>query len=342
MECFAPAYYHRFRCLGGTCPDSCCKEWAVDIDDTAAAFYRGLPGALGDDLRSFLQEEDGGFVLSLADGRCPMWRQDGLCRIQAELGHDALCRVCREFPRLRHDYGSFVELGLELSCPEAARLIFQETSHAMVKADIPGGDAPDYDTEAMSILQKSRQEALLLLDSGDYALAETLGILLLYAHRVQAQLDGGEEAVLSPEKDCQDAKKLAAPGSWEAVFAFFRGLEILKPQWRRLLDSAPRSHRIPESLVPLARYGIQRYWLQAVSDFDLIGRVKWIIISCLMVSAIGGDPVQTAQLFSKEIENDPDNMEAILDGAYTEPAFSDTSILGLLYEGEYTCCVLNG
>ena len=47
-----------------------------------------------------------------------MWRQDGLCRIQAELGHEALCKTCREFPRLRHDYGSFVELGLELH-PEA-------------------------------------------------------------------------------------------------------------------------------------------------------------------------------------------------------------------------------
>ena len=27
------------------------------------------------------------------------------------------------FPRLTHDYGDFAELGLELSCPEAAKLI---------------------------------------------------------------------------------------------------------------------------------------------------------------------------------------------------------------------------
>ena len=28
--------------------------------------------------------------------------------IQAELGEQALCKTCREFPRLTHDYGGFV------------------------------------------------------------------------------------------------------------------------------------------------------------------------------------------------------------------------------------------
>jgi len=50
----------------------------------------------------------------------------------------------------------------------------------------------------------------------------------------------------------------------------------------------------------------------------------------LLVSAMEGDPVELAQLFSKEIENDPDNVDAILDGAYTHPALTDTVLLGLL------------
>ena len=123
MEVFAPEYYQSFRCIAGACPDSCCKEWAVDVDPEAAAYYRSLPGALGDRLRAVLEDTDNGTVMVIEDGRCPMWRQDGLCRIHAELGHDALCQTCRDFPRLRHDYGSFAELGLELSCPAAANLI---------------------------------------------------------------------------------------------------------------------------------------------------------------------------------------------------------------------------
>ena len=124
MELFYPDYYKEFVCIAASCPDSCCKDWSVDVDETAATYYRQLPGALGDRLRAVLQDTDGGTVMVIEDGRCPMWRQDGLCRIQAELGHDALCQVCTEFPRLRHDYGDFLELGLELSCPEAARIIF--------------------------------------------------------------------------------------------------------------------------------------------------------------------------------------------------------------------------
>ena len=67
-----------------------------------------------------------------------------------------------------------------------------------------------------------------------------------------------------------------------------------------------------------------------MSDYDLVGRVKLVVVSCLLISGLGGDFVQTAQLYSKEIENDADNVEAILDGAYTSPALTDAKLLGLL------------
>ncbi len=75
-----------------------------------------------------------------------------------------------------------------------------------------------------------------------------------------------------------------------------------------------------------------RYWLQAVSDYDLYSRVKFCILACLLVRHLGGDIFRTAQLFSKEIENDADNVDAILDAAYTHPAFTDDKLLGMLLE----------
>ena len=48
MLLFKPDYYDCFRCAAGECPDSCCKEWEVEIDDASARFYRTLPGTLGD------------------------------------------------------------------------------------------------------------------------------------------------------------------------------------------------------------------------------------------------------------------------------------------------------
>ena len=115
MEVTKPSYYDSFRCLASSCPDSCCKEWDVDVDEESAARYRCLPGELGEALRRNMKQTEYGTQMMAQEGRCPMWRTDGLCRIQAELGEDWLCQVCRAFPRLRHDYGDFLELGLELS-----------------------------------------------------------------------------------------------------------------------------------------------------------------------------------------------------------------------------------
>ena len=75
---------------------------------------------------------------------------------------------------------------------------------------------------------------------------------------------------------------------------------------------------------------MERYWIQAVSDYDLYSRVKFAIVSCLLIRQLGGDLMETAQLYSKEIENDADNVDAILDAAYSHPAFTDDKLLSLL------------
>ena len=49
-----------------------------------------------------------------------------------------------------------------------------------------------------------------------------------------------------------------------------------------------------------------------------------------MIRALPGDPLRNAQLYSKEIENDADNVYALLDAAYTSPALTDVKLLGLL------------
>ena len=329
MKIWTPEYFRHFRCIAGDCPDSCCKEWEVDVDDAATVFYRSLEGPLGDRLRQVLTDTDNGTLMRIEDGRCPMWRQDGLCRIQAELGHDALCQVCREFPRLRHDYGDFVEYGLELSCPEAARLILS-LPHTMTAEEVAGGDLPEYDTDAMAVLLESRATVLAFLDTAILPFNEVLAVLLLYAYEVQGWLDGGDPAVLDAENCLSTAKKYAVNGNWEQFLDFFRNLEILTPQWKDRLSASSGSLSWHSGFFPLAKYFAGRYWLQAVSDYDLIGRVKFLISACLLICRLGGEFSQTAQLFSKEIENDPDNLEAILDGAYTDPALTDIHLLSLL------------
>lgn len=192
MLLFKPDYYDCFRCAAGECPDSCCKEWEVEIDDASARFYRTLPGTLGDRLREVMRTADGKTSMSIIDGRCPMWRSDGLCRIQAELGESALCETCRMFPRLTHDYGDFAELGLELSCPEAAKLILNAPLAPLTVDTRPDGGTPGYDVEAMASLKASREVMLSILSDESHSVGESLALGLLYGCQAQSELDGGE------------------------------------------------------------------------------------------------------------------------------------------------------
>lgn len=331
MKLFFPAYYHNFRCLASKCNDSCCKEWIVDVDATSAAYYRTVSGPLGDRLRAVLKDTENGTIMEIENGRCPMWQTDGLCWIHKELGHDALCETCRNFPRLRHDYGDFIELGLELSCPEAARLILTAKNPETLTSTQPGGSAPDYDPAAMNTLRTSRKAALdFLANTPD--LPKALAAILLYAHDVQAALDC-DDAIESTTDTClAEVNRYRNSGDMRAIFKFFENLEILTDDWKTRLQQVPASPIWSDELKAFARYLIERYWLQAISDHDLICRVKFIIIACLLVAALGGDPIRTAQQFSKEIENNPDNVEAIFDGAYTAPALTDSNLLALLLQ----------
>lgn len=333
MEIRKPEYYDHFRCIAGLCPDSCCKEWDVQVDEHAAAYYRSLEGPLGDRLREVLREEAGETVMTIVDGRCPMWRGDGLCRIQAELGEEALCHVCREFPRLRHDYGDFVELGLELSCPEAARMILQASPAPRITMHSPESGEPEYDKEAMASLLTSREMALQILSS--FAPAQALALLLVYGYQAQEELDGAESELFRPEAALETIRELAGSFDLDAFLAFFQNLEILTDLWRCRLEF-PQPSALPAQTNALARYLVERYWLQAVADYDLTCRVKFIVIACLLVANLGGDFPETAQLFSKEIENDANNVDAILDAAYTCEAFTDAALLGML-EGATPC-----
>ncbi len=327
METVKPSFYDAFRCLAGSCPDSCCHEWEVDVDENTAEMYWSLPSPLGDKLRRVLRKEEGTYAMTIENRRCPMWRQDGLCEIQAQLGHDALCRTCQAFPRLRHDYGAYVELGLELSCPEAARLIFAD--YTLISQTQAGGELT-CDEVWFRLLAESRKEALRFLETSDMPIGKTLAALLLYACWVQSALDG--DALLPPdwERGVQQAEEFAQAGDMGGFYDFFLGLEILTPRWEAKLQARPQNGALDERLRALMKYFICRYWLQAVADGDLTVRVKFMVISCLLVNALGGDMVTNAQLFSKEIENSPENMAAILDAAYSHSAFTDRKLWGLL------------
>lgn len=328
MKTIKPSYFDTFRCIAGDCPDSCCKEWDVLVDEDKAALYRALPGTLGDRLRQVLKDEDGETYMTIENRRCPMWRDDGLCRIQAELGEEALCKTCRDFPRLTHDYGDFVEYGLELSCPEAARIILGTPEPQFVVTELPGGEEPEYDAMDMDILLRSRDAARAILADTSRSTEEALALLLAFGYHAQAELNGVEIASgFDGDALLEHSRKYAKLIDNKEILNYFKQLEILTPQWESRLN-APSPAPWDDRFRTLARYFVDRYWLQTISDFDLVGRVKFALISCIIGRLLGGDLVETAQIYSKEIENSIQNVEAILDAAYEEEIFADVYLWG--------------
>ena len=334
MEIRYPHYYKDFSCIASRCPDSCCREWEVDVDPDAAELYRSLSGELGDKLRSVLRDgEDGWASMAITpDRRCPMWRADGLCEIQAELGHEALCGTCRQFPRLTHDYGNFQEWGLELSCPEAARLILEAKEAGFLTEEIPGGEEPEYDEALMRSLLHSRKLALEILTDGYYDTGEAFQALLLFGYDAHQSLEDPEDLpqLWHPAEYLATAARLSAFGDMEQLFSIYGDLEILTPEWRSLLQKGPVQAIWRPEHRALAIYLVQRYWLQAVSDGDLLCRVKFILTACLTVRHLDAPVLRAAQLWSKEIENSADNVEALLTAAYHCPALADARLLNLL------------
>ena len=125
-----PDFYDSFHCIGGKCPDNCCIGWELDIDDDTYEYYRSVKGPFGDRLRANMsgaekssESESVSFRLEV-DGRCPFLNSENLCDICLELGPDALCRICTDYPRYSFEWGDAIEKSLTLSCPEAGRLLF--------------------------------------------------------------------------------------------------------------------------------------------------------------------------------------------------------------------------
>jgi lysine-N-methylase len=124
-----PEYVQRFGCIGADCEDTCCAGWGVRID--RATFEKYLNHAVPD-IRARLSSlvvinpastSSSDFAKIQLDGiRCPAIR-NGLCSVQQAFGEPYLSDMCSTFPRVLNMVDGVLERSLNLSCPEAARLV---------------------------------------------------------------------------------------------------------------------------------------------------------------------------------------------------------------------------
>ena len=352
MKYIQPDYYEKFTCLAGHCPLSCCRGWNISIDEASLDCYGTLPGRIGREVRNAIDWETECFLTG-NDGRCALQTGDGLCALQLTAGEEALCDTCRLYPRHTEEFKGCREYSLNLSCPEAARLIL-------------------FDHEALPVLQETTDDAEEDIEFDSFDEAVFANLLQLRERIFRKLLSSKDMAVPgTPWMDATGfipAELIPAEMSPERLRCFFEkeralleNLEVIDPSWpdvrtqmvRSLQDLFGRDNA--QQLVsgyqkewgdtPLRRlyaYFIYVYLAGAVYDDDIPGKlsysafcVTWVHLLWLAVRHAGNRPLPEEMMavlaarLARETEHDDDNFERIAAEAKICACFSCQPVIEL-------------
>ena len=319
LSCFAS-----FRCIAGACPDTCCAGWEVDLDEDTLRRYHQLPGALGNEIRSAICQEDDYTFFRLKNGQCPFLNKEKLCRLILALGEDSLSVTCREHPRFWEEYGNTRETCLSISCPEAARLLLEEPLELCVQeTDESAPEDPELNPAFFRQLLIYRR-ALFALSRSHRSLADRLSLAL----------DAAENGITLPEDD------EIPPDFWDSLpapplqlsltdyFAAMESMEFTRPQLKELLprviaSGAPLPLADSEAADAGGRilfYFLYRYVLRGVWSGLVAEKVRFAVYSTAAILALSQHMdapaahlqiLDAAVLYSREVEHSPENLELL-------------------------------
>jgi len=356
MRLCTPDYYDSFSCIADLCEDTCCEAWEVVVDEASAQRYQACTAPIGEKLRACLHHDGEDHIFRLKNGKCPFLTDKKLCEIHAAIGEENLCRTCALYPRHVEEFGDRREMGLGLSCPEAARLIMAHTEPITFPIkNIEGDPNPDADLDGRLYfsLFTARKTAFAIVQNRSYSIAERCALLLTFARRIQRLMDRRHIGDILPlaadflrQETCTRALNKCRKGEKHDIMPSIvhacRSLEILTPRWDETLSSLchgkfgktfGKSHGYENYLV----YWVFRYFLKAVYDRELLWRMQWGICglallllwdSCTenLTDAMQADHMH---LFSRETEHCEENIAAFRAFA-AEESFSPQQLCRLL------------
>lgn len=205
-------HYEKFRCIGAECEDSCCEGWGVTVDRQTFGKYQDCGDAeLGGRLRELVTistnaaNDDEYAAIKLSGPRCP-FLAEGWCAIQSKLGEPYLSNTCATYPRAMTMVGDVLERTLDLSCPEAARMVlldteplrFEETGFINDGSRISHLSVPDspnakYADRPYPYFREVRWLAVTLLQDKTYPLWQRLVILACLCDKLNELAETGND-----------------------------------------------------------------------------------------------------------------------------------------------------
>lgn len=291
MKLYAPKYYKSFKCIADRCEHSCCIGWEIDVDVEALERYEHLDGGYGDVVRESISYEGNPHFKLCGDDRCPHLDERGLCKIIMNLGEKYLCDICREHPRF-YNYTDVAEVGLGMSCPEAARLILSSPDYISMEemGDVRADDEIDFNGRAM------REEVYKVLSDRTIGYDERLAKIY------------SEYGILLGE-DGEWHKKLSA-------------IEYLDESHRSLFlnySSSLRPVGADQYLERFLAYLIYRHCTEALDAEDFALRLSFCLfcerLAASLIVSEGASSLcsvaKLASIISEELEYSEENTEAL-------------------------------
>lgn len=351
-----PSYYKKFACIADKCPDTCCAGWEIVVDTESLEHYKNLSESYGEKIRSLIAVDgDGDSIFSPRNNRCPFLLENGLCEMYINLGHDALCRTCRQFPRHITYFGARVETGISLSCPEAARLIMDSPDPiAFETEEIHGSILPTaIDPEMYFTLFEARKTAINIIQNRIFSIERRICAFLLFSREIsplirKKRFKEAREICKSDFLCSQkpDFSKSRAKRALQKYFDDFKSLEMLDPAWASSLKEAENA-RFPEAdgfeweYEHLMIYFVFRYFMTAVFDGDLLTKAKFAAVSFIVIRRLqAGCPgekiarVRAMQKYSKEVEHSAQNMEFLRLSMKKSRFYSVENLINILSDTE--------
>ena len=316
-------YVNKFSCLAGKCPDTCCKDWQIILDEDAIARYASLPGELGEQVRAAMLTENGETRFRERGGNCVLLRDDGLCPLQAAYGAEMLCRTCFTHPRFTEEYGQTAELTLSASCPEAARLLLEHDAPLTLTETDDGGPVipNELDPALYPALLAARTASIRLAQDRARPVADRLALILLLARRVQRLLDEGRDELVPVL-----ARLRSRNGRFFPCWMVLNNMEHLTRRFGVMLDAAvgqdappaPFRDAFSVQYENLTVYFLFRYALKAVNDRQYLARVEQCVFHLLCLRELSADAAtvqeltEVVSLYSKEVEHSAENQALLL------------------------------
>ena len=346
-----PNYYKEFRCIADKCPDTCCADWEVVVDDNSLTKYSALSGSYAKILRSRISvDDDGDTVFSPVNGRCPFLLDNGLCEMYIEIGEGFLCKTCRLFPRHITYFGARTETGISLSCPEAARLILRDRPIEFLTEETDGFPEPtSIDPNLYFTLLEARKISIDVLQNRKFSIEKRISAFLMLCNEIAPYIrkndcDSVREILKKDFLLCENisfnqsrAKRVNAK-----LLCDFSSLEMLDTQWKTALEeafSAFEIRRCGNEFENLMIYFVFRYFMLAVFDRSLLPKAKFAVVSFLVIRRLvsfaeekKSERIKAMQKYSKEVEHSALNMEYLENQIRKSRCYSVENLLNLLQE----------